>query len=163
MTAAAFRRPAAGIAAVLAALALVAVLAGCGSDDKVKQANAYVEQVNEAQTAFAQTIQRINRQVTTDSTATEDRKTLHQYIAAVDRVVKRLRAIDPPESVAPLHDKLVKAIDDYGDEVESAVNTLEHPTATSLLDAQQKLLDSTQTVTKQINSTIDRINTRLRS
>ena len=75
----------------------------------------------------------------------------------------RLRAITPPESVAAQHDKLVKAIDDYGREVESAVNTLKNPTASRLLDAQQKLLDATQTVTRQINATIDQINTKLRS
>jgi hypothetical protein len=163
MTAARLRRRAAGFAAIIAALLLVGVVAGCGGNDEVKQANAYVEQVNKAQNQFAQTIQRINRQVTTDSTATEDRKTLGEYIAAVDRVVKRLRAIQPPEAVKAQHAKLVKAIDDYGREVEAAANSLERPTAARLLDAQQKLLDATETVTRQINSTIEQINTKLRS
>jgi hypothetical protein len=160
MRASRLRRPAAVIAALLL---LVVVVAGCGGDDGAKEANDYVAQVNKAQNAFAQTIQRINRQVTAQSTAAEDRDTLGEYVTAVDRVVKRLRAIKPPESVAPLHDKLVKAIDDYGRMVESAAKSLEHPTATRLLDAQQTLLDATQTVTRQINSTIKQINTKLRS
>lgn len=164
MSVACLRRAAAGVVAVLAALLLTAGLAACGGgDDSVKEANAYVQQVNKAQNQFAQTIQRINRQVTSDSTAAEDRETLGEYIAAVDRVVKRLRAIDPPEAVAPQHQKLVRAIDDYGTEVESAATSLKNPTATRLLDAQQTLLDATETVTRQINTTINQINTKLRS
>ena len=162
MTAAlAVRRPAAGLAAVLTAVLLA--LAGCGGDESVKEGNAYVAKVNKAQTTFAQTIRRINRQVTAKSTAAQDRATLGEYIKAVDGVVARLRAIKPPEGVAPLHQRLVRSIDQYGREVESAANSLEDPTADRLLEAQQTLLDATETVTRQINGTIADINTKLRS
>jgi len=161
MTVAAGRRRTAGIVAALAALVLA--VAGCGGDDQVKEANAYVDQVNQAQTTFAQTIRRINRQVTAESTAAEDRQTLQRYIAAVDRVVARLRAINPPPGVAPLHRRLVRDIDTYGGEVESAAESLQNPTADKLLGAQQRLLDATDTVTRQINTTIRDINTKLQS
>jgi outer membrane murein-binding lipoprotein Lpp len=154
------RRPVLGVFA--AALAVLVLVAGCG-DDQAKRDNAYVDHVNTAQTDFARTINRLNGRVSATSTPSEDRATLAGYTEAIDHVVGELRGIDPPDSVKPLHRQLIAAMSVYGARVRTASKSVRSKSTSRLLDAQQKLLDATDTVSKQINTTIGAINKRLGS
>ena len=147
----------------LLALAGVALVAGgCGGKD-VKASNAYVDKVNTAQTDFAKTVDALSGKITQQSTPAQDRTTMTNFTTAVARVVADLRAIKPPDKVKALHATLVSEISNYGTEVASAASALSSGDANRLLAAQQKLLKATTTVSTQINTTIDQINTKLHS
>lgn len=150
------------VALAAALVTLIFVAAGCGNDE-AKRANAYVDAVNTAQTDFARTINRLNGRVSATSTPREDRTTLRGYTEAIDDVVAELRAIDPPESVARLHERLIDDLGAYGTQVRRAGASVRSEDAGDLLDAQQDLLDATDTVGKQINRTIGAINRTLGS
>src|SRR5437763_14316266 len=104
-------------AAVVTALALSLVAAGCGSD---KKANNYVDAVNKAQTDFAASIN--NLQKTGTGTGIQGAKdTFNALKAAIDNVVSDLKAATPPDKVKDLHNQLIdelntldKAVTDAG-------------------------------------------------
>jgi hypothetical protein len=154
------RRP---LGAFSVALVTLLLAAGCGSGE-TEQGNAYVERVNAAQTDFARTINRLNGRVSPRSTPGEDRSTLRGYTRAIDEVVADLRGIDPPTTVAPLHDRLIADMNAYGTRVRAASSSVQAKRSSGrVLDAQQGLLDATDTVSRQINDTIGAINRRLGS
>jgi hypothetical protein len=152
------RLPAALVAALIAVVGIA--LAGCGNA-ATDRANAYVKQVNEAQSSFAQTVRRLNGRVTDTSTPRQDRSTLRSFTRAVDGVVKDLRRIDAPDSVRRLHRRLVDDMDAYARQVRSVASSVRSNDARRLIDSQQRLLKATSTVSRQINSTITAINRRL--
>ena len=149
--------------ALLVALAALVCLAGCGTDGKVKQANAYVNAVNQAQTEFASKSNALVGQITPDSSRPHDTAVLQQFYAAVDTFVRRLRAIKPPANVRALHTKLTNALVSFGVSLRSAGHDLTSKNAGAILDGQAKLAEATQRVTQTINTTVSQINTALKS
>jgi hypothetical protein len=145
---------------MLAAIVLAA-FGGCGNGGADRD-TAYVDQVNKAQTQFAETVRTLTGRVTADSSPDRDRATLRSFTRAVDGVVVDLRRIDPPASVARLHEGLVDDMKAYAGEVRSAATTLTSGDADRLVASQQRLLKATKTVSTQINESIDAINQRLR-
>jgi hypothetical protein len=147
---------------VLAAVVLVLGLAlmGCGTDHK--QDNAYVDAVNRAQDDFASRFDRLSSQITSTSTARQDRHTLKGFRAAVDRVVARLGAVEVPGRVRGLHARLVGEIGSYGREIERAQAAFRTGSAQAVLAAQTDLVSAVTRVSAQINRTIDAINGKLR-
>jgi hypothetical protein len=148
------------LVALLAATVLVAA-AGCGGGNANRD-NAYVDQVNAAQSQFASTVKRLTGRVTADSSPTQDRRTLRSFTKAVDEVVVDLRRIQPPTPVRGLHRDLVADMDAYAGEVHSAASSVTSGDADKLVASQQRLLRATTTVSAQINQAIDEINQTLR-
>jgi hypothetical protein len=146
-------------AIVLACLGLV--LAGCGKD--VGHSNAYVDEVNRAQSRFATTSDQLANRITATSTTVQDRKVLAGFGTAVDSVVRRLRGVDPPDDVDRLHGQLIAAIDGYGDEIEKARAALRSNSAARIIAAQTELVSAITAVSARINRTIDQINRQLRA
>jgi hypothetical protein len=101
---------------IVVALALVA--SGCGSD--TKSANNYVDAVNRAQSEFATKFDQLSGQITSTSTAAQDRKTLDGFRQAIDKVVADFRAVRAPSKVKPLHDKLIAEVSAYGAQIDKA-------------------------------------------
>jgi hypothetical protein len=145
---------------VLAALTLVVVVAGCGSDNK--SANNYVDAVNRAQNDFASTFDRLSSQITSTSTPRQDQKTLNGFKRAVDKVVGDLRAVEPPSKVKDLHAELVGEISSYGKEIDSAKRAFANGSPQAIIKAQTQLVTAVTKVSGQINRTIDAINKKLR-
>ena len=150
------------ITTLLALVALTGVAAGCG-DEKVKQANAYVNAVNAAQSKFASTSNDLVGRITPNSSRKHDDAVLKQFYAAVDTFVRQLRAIQPPASVQALHTKLTNSLVSFGVSLRSAGKDLTSDNAGRILDGQSKLAVATQKVTRSINSTVAEINTALKS
>ena len=95
---------------IVVALALAA--SGCGSDSKA--ANEYVDAVNRAQSDFATKFDQLSGQITSTSTAAQDRQTLDGFRRAIDKAVADFRAVKAPSKVKPLHDRLIAEISAYG-------------------------------------------------
>jgi predicted small secreted protein len=148
-----------GVVAVLVTLTMA--LAACG-DDK-EQKNAYVRQVNAAQTEFASTITKVSQSITQKSSAAEDQRTLRRFEAAIDNVVGDLRGIEVPEDVESEHGRLVAAISGFGDDISKANEALRDPTTRTLELAQQRIAKATRTVNARIDSAIASINVKLES
>ncbi len=146
--------------ALVAALILALVAAGCGND--VEKSNAYVDAVNKAQNDFAVTFDRLNGSITSTSTPAQDRKTLGRFQSAVADVTKRLRAVEPPEAVASLHKQLIQEIGGYGEEVAKARKAFASTDPQKVIAAQTDLVTAVTSVATRINTTIDQINKKLR-
>jgi hypothetical protein len=145
----------------LVLLAAVALLAsGCGSDTKA--ANEYVDSVNKAQNDFAATFDKLSTQITSTSSAQQDRETLDGFKQAVDKVVTDLRAVKVPNEVKDLHGQLVAEISAYGKEIDKAKQAFAGDDPQAIIKAQTKLVSAVTRVSTQINQTIDAINKKLR-
>jgi hypothetical protein len=146
---------------LLAALLAAGLLSGCGGGGKVKEANRYVDAVNRAQTHFAGTIDQLYNQIPPKSTPAEDRATLQGFEAAVDRVVRELRGIHPPDRVKALHARLVALLASFREQVDRSRSDLAKGSATALISAQERLAKATSDVSSGINATVAQINTAL--
>jgi uncharacterized protein YukE len=147
---------AAALAFLLAALAA----AGCGGAD-VEASNAYVDRVNDAQTTFAASFERLAREITSTSTPAQDRETLRSIESTVDSSVADLRGITPPDDVRAQHDRLVAAIAGYGESIQSALDDL-GGSAERATAAQARLTADTTRASTQVTNAIAAINRELR-
>jgi hypothetical protein len=147
---------------LLIVLALVAALAGGCADGKVKEANTYVNAVNEAQTTFAAASDKLIAEITPNSSRKHDVGVLDRFYAAVDTFVARLRQIKPPARVRSLHDKLTTAMVRFGTDLRSAGADIISGNAGRILDGQAKLGVATRDVSHAINSTVADINAALK-
>jgi hypothetical protein len=147
---------------LLAVVAAAAGITACG-DDKVKQANAYVSAVNQAQGDFASKSNELVGRITPTSSRKHDDVVLKEFYAAVDGFVHRLRAIKPPVKVKALHAKLTAALVRFGVSLRSAGGDLTSNNAGRILDGQAKLARATQSVSRSINATVAKINRVLKS
>ncbi|MCW2991548.1 MAG: hypothetical protein JWM73_2142 [Solirubrobacterales bacterium] len=145
---------------LLLALALIAGLGGC-ADGKVKEANAYVGAVNDAQTRFAATSEKLLGEITHDDQSPKARVALGEFYGAVDTLVGELRAIAPPAKVKSLHDRLIASMVRFGDQLRSAGDDLGSNNAGRILNGQQELASASASVARSINATIKAINDSL--
>jgi hypothetical protein len=152
--------PPRNLAALLLAFAALA-LGACGGDDDRKAKNAYVSEVNAAQSEFASTVTTVSERITPKSSSSQDRKTLEQFEAAIAEVVKNLRDVDVPEDVKSEHGQLVEAMSGFGDEIEKATKALRNPDTRTIAEAQKTIQRATQTVNVRIDAAIAAINSKL--
>jgi hypothetical protein len=148
---------------LLIVLALAAGFAGGCSDGKVKEANTYVNAVNQAQGAFATTSDKLITEITPDSSRNHDSQVLQRFYAAVDTFVAQLRRIKPPKRVKALHQKLTGAMVKFGTDLRTAGADITSGNAGRILDGQQKLSAATRTVSNAINTTVAEINDALKT
>ena len=143
---------------IVVALALFA--SGCGSDTKA--ANDYVDAVNRAQSEFATKFDQLSGQITSTSTAAQDRQTLDGFRQAIDKVVGDFRAVKVPSKVKPLHDRLIAEISAYGVQIDKAKGAFSDDDPKAIVKAQTDLVNAVTKVQAQINQTIADINKKLR-
>jgi hypothetical protein len=145
---------------VLIVVAFALVASGCGSDNKA--ANDYVDSVNQAQNQFATKFDQLSAQITSTSTAAQDRQTLDGFRQAIDKVVADFRAVKAPDKVKPLHDKLIAEVSAYGVEIDKAKGAFADDDPQAIVKAQADLVNAVTKVQAQINQTIADINKKLR-
>jgi hypothetical protein len=141
-------------------VALALVVSGCGSDTKA--ANDYVDAVNRAQSEFATKFDQLSGQITSTSTAAQDRQTLDGFRQAIDKVVGDFRAVKVPSKVKPLHDRLIAEVSAYGVQIDKAKGAFSDDDPKAIVKAQTDLVNAVTKVQAQINQTIADINKKLR-
>ncbi len=146
---------------LLLAVAAIA-LGACGGEDDQKAKNAYVGEVNAAQSEFANTVQTVSERITPKSSSRRDRKTLEEFQNAIADVVDNLRGIDVPDGVDSEHDQLVKAMSGFGDQIKQATVALRNPDSAKIAEAQRSIQTATQTVNLRIDAAIAAINAKLK-
>ena len=143
---------------IVVALALAA--SGCGSDTKA--ANDYVDAVNQAQSEFATKFDQLSGQITSTSTAAQDRQTLDGFRQAINKAVADFRAVKAPGKVKPLHDRLIAEVSAYGAQIDKAKGAFSDNDPQAIVKAQADLVNAVTKVQAQINQTIADINKKLR-
>ena len=141
-------------------VALALVVSGCGSDTKA--ANDYVDAVNRAQNEFASKFDQLSGQITSTSTAAQDRQTLDGFRQAINKVVGDFRAVKVPSKVKPLHDRLIAEVSAYGVQIDKAKGAFSDDDPKAIVKAQTDLVNAVTKVQAQINQTIADINKKLR-
>jgi hypothetical protein len=144
----------------LIVVALALVSSGCGSDTKA--ANDYVDAVNRAQSEFATKFDQLSGQITSTSTAAQDRQTLDGFRQAINKVVGDFRAVKVPSKVKPLHDRLIAEVSAYGVQIDKAKGAFSDDDPKAIVKAQTDLVNAVTKVQAQINQTIADINKKLR-
>jgi hypothetical protein len=146
-------------AALLLALLLATVAAGCGSK---QDSGDYVQALNQAQAGLAQRFDALQQQITPTSSATQDQRTLTAYAAAVRKAVVDLQAVDPPSRVAPLHRRFVAQVADYGAALRTARGELGADDPQKILAAQGRLRTAVARTGTRLDATIRAINQQLK-
>jgi Tfp pilus assembly protein PilP len=144
----------------LIVVALALVTSGCGSDTKA--ANDYVDAVNRAQSEFATKFDQLSGQITSTSTAAQDRQTLDGFRQAIDKAVADFRAVKAPSKVKPLHARLIAEVSAYGAQIDKAKGAFSDNDPQAIVKAQADLVSAVTKVQGQINQTIADINKKLR-
>lgn len=144
---------------ILLSVLAAAALAGCAGGD-AEESNRYVAAVNEAQTAFSMTSQRLQQEIEPGA-ANGSKGTFTEFYAAVDDFVARLRRIDPPTGVRALHERLIASMVRFGADLRTAGDKIASRNAGRILDGQEELADASGEVARELNSTIKAINTTL--
>jgi hypothetical protein len=135
----------------------------CGGEDAAKQRNTYADQVNRAQTSFAQSFKSLSRRITSTTTPGRGRRTLQGFEDAVDTAVVNLRRIEPPSDLQPLHRRLITEIAGYGTAIHKAKLEFATGSPQRILRAQSALVTRTTAISTRINRTIAAINRRLQA
>lgn len=159
--------------AVLAALAISAGFAACGSGDGDNGGSdgsntsaqeplgkeAYLEQVNAAQTKFATDAARLN--LANPSSAKDFGNSLGELNGLIDTLRKRLAAIPPPDAVTTEQDELVQQLSDYGAVIERQKGALTSGNAQKAAAAAQKVGKASTDFSQDFDATIRQINDNL--
>src|ERR687886_143604 len=152
-----------GLLIALLVLSAAAGIAACGADKAAEQRNAYADQVNRAQSNFAQSFKSLSKRITRTTTPGRGRRTLQGFEDAVDNVVTDLRRIDAPSDLQPLHRRLIDEIAGYGRAIHRAKVAFATGSPQRILRAQSALVNSTTAISARINRTIAAINQRLQA
>ena len=150
------------ISVVLVVAAAIGVTA-CGGADAAKRRNTYADEVNRAQSSFAQSFRTLSRRITSTTTPNQGRRTLQGFEDAVDDVVTDLRRIQAPSDVQPLHRRLIREISGYGRAIHKAKLAFATGAPQRILRAQSALVSATTQISARINRTIAAINRRLQA
>lgn len=142
----------------LAALALIGTT-GCGGD--TKSSNNYVDAVNKAQTDLLSNVQKVGSAPNSSDPAASAKKTFSDLGAAIDKFVADLKAVEPPDKVKDLHNRLISEITQVGGQVKAAGSTLDSKDPQAIVTAQSKLATSVTALQTEMSKTIDDINTKL--
>jgi hypothetical protein len=136
---------------------------GSGSADTAEQepldTNAYLDQVNAAQTAFATAAAKLN--LANPASAKAFGKSLGQLTGLIDTLRRQLAQITPPEDVAAQHDKLVEELGDYRETIAEEKGALTSGDAQEQVAAAQKVGKASTAFSQEFDATIKQINDNL--
>lgn len=150
----------AGRFTALLAAAVAALAVGCG-DDAEREA-AYAAAVSAAKERFDGRVASLTARITPDSSPEDDRATLRAFRAEIERATAAMRRIEAPESVAGLHEELVRSVGAYGPEIDRAREGLAADSLPDVQAAQQHFARAAAVLDNRVRRTIARINERLR-
>ena len=159
--------------AVLAALVISAGFAACGSSDddnggssgsstsarEPLSKDAYLEQVNAAQTKFATDAAKLN--LANPSSAKDFGNSLGALNGLIDTLRKRLAGIAPPDAVTTEQDELVQQLRDYGTVIEQQKGALTSGNPQKAAAAAQKVGKASTDFSQDFDATIKQINDNL--
>jgi hypothetical protein len=158
--------------AILAALAISIGAVACGSDDDNGNSNgsdtsaqeplskeAYLKQVNAAQTQFANEAAKLN--LANPSSAKDFASSLGSLNGLLDTLRKRLDDMVPPEQVTTEQDELVQQLTDYGDVIQRQKGALTSGDAQKAAAAAQKVGKASNAFSQDFDATIQNVNDNL--
>jgi hypothetical protein len=146
-------------AALGVALAVALAVGGCGGDTKTK--NAYVQQVNQAQSDFVAIVDDSESKIQNNATDKQTAIQLGMIRAAAAKVVVKLRAIKPPSNVKTLHATLVKEAQGLVAAFQKAADAYGSSDPAKILQAKVDLGNDINRVNGQLNATITQLNNKL--
>jgi hypothetical protein len=141
----------------LAALSLLAV--GCGSDSQ--SSNDYVSAINKVQTDFANNVQTVGSPPAGKDAAQAAKDTFTNLQAAIDKVIKDLKGVQPPDKVKDLHNELISEMTEFDSDVKAAGDSLTSKDPKAIVAAQSKFASSASSLGTRISQTINAINKKL--
>jgi hypothetical protein len=110
------------LALLLLLLATLALGACGGNSNDVDEKNAYVRELNAAQSEFARSADDISKQRVPDEVPAKIRL-VHRFAGAIDEVVRKLRDIKVPRAVRPEHQQLIDVMSGFRADVGKLTQT----------------------------------------
>jgi hypothetical protein len=149
---------------VLAVAAIALTVSSCGAQQEAaKRRNAYVVEVNRAQSDFGRNFRTLSQRISSATTPDEGRRTLRRLEAAVDGVIIGLRRIDAPGDVRGLHRRLIREIGLYAAAIHRAEIQFATGSPQRSLRSEAALSRASARLNERIRRTIAAINRRLQS
>jgi len=158
--------------AILTTLAISMGAIACGSGDDNGNSNgsdssaqeplskeAYLKQVNAAQTQFANDAAKLN--LANPSSAKDFANSLGSLNGLIDTLRKRLDDIVPPEQVTTQQDEVVQQLTDYGNVIQQQKGALTSGDAQKAAAAAQTVGKASTTFSREFDATIQQINNNL--
>lgn len=158
--------------AILTALAISAGAIACGSSDddnggsgsdtsaqEPLSKDAYLKQVNAAQTPFANDAAKLN--LANPSSAKDFANSLGELKVLIDTLRKRLDDIVPPDEVTTEQDELVQQLTVYGKAIQQQKGALASGNAQKAAAAAQKVGTASTDFSQEFDATIQQINDNL--
>ncbi len=149
------------ISALLLLLLTTLALGACGGGSSdVDQKNAYVQQLNAAQSDFQVSASRISNQRIPTKTSGKI-KLVQRLEGAVDQVVGTLQDIDVPDDVRAEHQQLINAMTGFRGDVQKLTQTYRRGDARKLPAAIDAFKAAQAQANTRIDATIAAINSKL--
>jgi len=121
--------------------------------------DAYLKQVNAAQTEFATDASKLN--LANPSSAKDFGNSLGSLEGLIDTLRQQLAQITPPEDVATQHDDLVRQLGDYGDVIADQKGALTSGNPEQAKAAAQKVGKASTDFSHEFDATIAQVNENL--
>jgi hypothetical protein len=158
--------------AILAALSISMAAVACGSSDddngdsngadtaaEPLSKDAYLKQVNAAQTQFANDAAKLD--LANPSSAKDFGNSLGELNGLIDTLRKQLDDIVPPDDVTAEQDELVKQLTTYGTVIRQQKGALTSGNAQKAAAAAQKVGKASTDFSQEFDATINQINDNL--
>ncbi len=157
--------------ALLAALTISVGAVACSSDDdggsggadaseqEPLDTNAYLEQVNEAQTEFVGEAAKLN--LANPASAKAFGNSLGQLTGLIDTLREQLAQIPPPEDVTTEHDELVEELGDYRQVIDDERGALMSENPEKAQTAARVVGTASTDFSQEFDATIKQINDNL--
>lgn len=150
------------LASLLAALALaLGACGGGGGSGEIDEKNAYVREINAAQTEFKQRTDSVASRGVPQTSFDAQARFVQRFGAAIDHVVAKLRSIAAPSDVRTEHHRLVDVMSGFGTDVHQVTQTLRGGNSRQRAAAYVTFKKAQQTVTLRVDAAIDAINSKL--
>jgi hypothetical protein len=144
---------------LVAAFVLSLAATGCGGD--TESGNRYVTAVNKAQADFVAIVDDAESRQSQDSSDSETAAQLDDIRTAATKVVRDLRAIEPPGKTKALHARLVQEAQSLVTAFANAADAYRSADPSRILSAKVDLNRDVSSVNTQMNATIQALNGKL--
>ena len=145
--------------ALLVAFAAALTATVCGED--TGEQNDYVDEVNAVTTDLNGELSRISSEVTSISDPAEAADVFARFSESLQSAAEEIGAIDPPDDVSDLHDRLADEVETLSAEATNVVDEIREGGPVAVIGVATGFIADANRISSEIDSTIDEINSTL--
>jgi len=134
-------------------------LAACGED--TAEQNDYVDEVNGVTSTLNEELARISSEATSIGNPEEAADAFASFSDSLEQAADEIAAIDPPDEVAELHDRLVQEVETLASEATDVVDEIREGGPAAAIGVTTTFIAEATRISSEVDSTLDEINSKL--